>query len=247
MVVDRATSETPTTAAPAVPPQRTAGGCTRALASSSGSGASFGFGEATDSGPGARPFPGARRPRPAHRPVRWSSMRLMRLFPRSRTTPYPDVVARSQAFVAAVGPLQYGRRQMVAKGNYLGPQGAPRGDTAMTTADAAGTADLTAIHTLADVIRVHASRRPDAPALDIAGRTVTFGELDARSNQVAQALRAAGVERRGPGRLHRQERPRVVRGDLRPGQARRGQRVGQLAAGARRRWRRSSPTPRPRS
>jgi long-chain acyl-CoA synthetase len=63
----------------------------------------------------------------------------------------------------------------------------------MTTADAAGTADLTAIHTLADVIRVHAARRPDAPALDIAGRTVTFGELDDRSSQVAQALRAAGV------------------------------------------------------
>jgi long-chain acyl-CoA synthetase len=63
----------------------------------------------------------------------------------------------------------------------------------MTTADAAGTADLTAIRTLADVVRVHAARRPDAPALEIAGRTVTFGELDERSSRVAQALRAAGV------------------------------------------------------
>ncbi len=63
----------------------------------------------------------------------------------------------------------------------------------MTTADAAGTADLAAIKTLADVIRVHAARRPGAPALDIAGRSVTFGELDERSSRVAQALRAAGV------------------------------------------------------
>jgi long-chain acyl-CoA synthetase len=65
----------------------------------------------------------------------------------------------------------------------------------MTNASA-GTADLSAIRTLADVVRVHAARRPDAPALEIAGRTVTFGELDERSSRVAQALRAAGV---GPG------------------------------------------------
>jgi long-chain acyl-CoA synthetase len=50
------------------------------------------------------------------------------------------------------------------------------------------------IATIADVVRTHAAARPDAPALGVDGRTVTFGELDRRSNQAAQALRAAGVE-----------------------------------------------------
>jgi long-chain acyl-CoA synthetase len=47
--------------------------------------------------------------------------------------------------------------------------------------------------TIADVVRNHAAARPDAPALLFEGRTVTFGELDRRSSQVAQALRALGV------------------------------------------------------
>ncbi len=49
------------------------------------------------------------------------------------------------------------------------------------------------IATIADVIRTHGRDRPKAPALEVAGRSVTFGELDARSNQVAQALAAAGA------------------------------------------------------
>jgi long-chain acyl-CoA synthetase len=57
----------------------------------------------------------------------------------------------------------------------------------------AARADIT---TIADVIRVHAAERPDAPALEVDGRSVTFRELDRRSSQAAQALRAAGV---GPG------------------------------------------------
>ena len=70
----------------------------------------------------------------------------------------------------------------------------------MTTADSAGTGsaatatvDLTTMRTLADVIRVHAAERPDAPALDAGDRSVTFAELDARSSRVAHALAAAGV------------------------------------------------------
>jgi long-chain acyl-CoA synthetase len=51
----------------------------------------------------------------------------------------------------------------------------------------------TANTTIADVVRNHAAARPDAPALLFEGRTLTFGELDRRSSQVAQALRAAGV------------------------------------------------------
>ncbi|MHB1137732.1 MAG: long-chain-fatty-acid--CoA ligase [Microthrixaceae bacterium] len=49
------------------------------------------------------------------------------------------------------------------------------------------------IRTIADVIRTHGADRADAPALECEGRSMTFGELDHRSNQVAQALRTVGV------------------------------------------------------
>ena len=50
-------------------------------------------------------------------------------------------------------------------------------------------------NTLGDMIRERAAERPDAPAITYQDRTITYGELDARSNRVAQALRAAGIER----------------------------------------------------
>jgi len=53
--------------------------------------------------------------------------------------------------------------------------------------------DISGIQTIADVIRTHGGDRVDAPALEIDGRTVTWGELDRRSSQAAQALRAEGV------------------------------------------------------
>ena len=49
------------------------------------------------------------------------------------------------------------------------------------------------IATIADIIRTHGAGRPDAPALEAGERSMTFAELDRRSSQVAQALRAAGV------------------------------------------------------
>jgi long-chain acyl-CoA synthetase len=49
------------------------------------------------------------------------------------------------------------------------------------------------IATVADIARVFGAERPDAVALVAGERTVTFAELDARSNKAAQALRAAGV------------------------------------------------------
>src|SRR5262245_8972832 len=49
------------------------------------------------------------------------------------------------------------------------------------------------IATIADVVREHGSARPEATALVFGDDAVTFGELDRRSSQVAQALRAAGV------------------------------------------------------
>src|SRR5512139_895064 len=50
-----------------------------------------------------------------------------------------------------------------------------------------------AITTIADIARVHGAERPEAVALIDGACTVTFAELDARSNRAAQAFRAAGV------------------------------------------------------
>jgi len=49
------------------------------------------------------------------------------------------------------------------------------------------------ITTIADIVRVHAAQRPAAVALVVGDRTITFAELDVRSNQAAQAFRDAGV------------------------------------------------------
>jgi len=49
------------------------------------------------------------------------------------------------------------------------------------------------IQSIAGIIRTHGRGKPDAPALHYEGRDITFGELDARSNQLANALAAAGI------------------------------------------------------
>src|SRR5689334_22192548 len=49
------------------------------------------------------------------------------------------------------------------------------------------------IATIADIVRVHAAGRPDATALVVGEREITFAELDNRSSQVAQAFSSAGV------------------------------------------------------
>ena len=49
------------------------------------------------------------------------------------------------------------------------------------------------ISSIGGIIRTHGAERPDHPALEFDGRTITFGELDQRSSQAAQALKAAGV------------------------------------------------------
>ncbi len=53
--------------------------------------------------------------------------------------------------------------------------------------------DDMAIETLADIVRVHGKERADRPMLTFEGRTITFAEMDRRSNQVAQGLAAAGI------------------------------------------------------
>src|SRR5262245_32667461 len=45
-----------------------------------------------------------------------------------------------------------------------------------------------------DPIAQHASERPDAPAIVLGDRTITWQQLDRRANQVARALRRTGVE-----------------------------------------------------
>ena len=47
---------------------------------------------------------------------------------------------------------------------------------------------------VAGVVRGHAQDRPDHPALLVGGRETTWRQLDERSNQVAHALRDAGVQ-----------------------------------------------------
>jgi long-chain acyl-CoA synthetase len=53
-----------------------------------------------------------------------------------------------------------------------------------------------AIDTVAGIVRTHAAGRPDAPALEFEGRTITYRQLDQRSSRVANGLAADGV---GPG------------------------------------------------
>jgi long-chain acyl-CoA synthetase len=49
------------------------------------------------------------------------------------------------------------------------------------------------IASIAEIVRAHAVKRPDAVALVVGERTISFAELDARSSQAAQAFLAAGV------------------------------------------------------
>src|SRR5688572_348152 len=52
---------------------------------------------------------------------------------------------------------------------------------------------MATISTIAHLARVHGAERPDKPALTAGDRTLTYAELDARSNQVARALEAEGI------------------------------------------------------
>jgi long-chain acyl-CoA synthetase len=49
------------------------------------------------------------------------------------------------------------------------------------------------IANLADVVRVHGAERSDAVALHVGDDSITFAQLDERSNRAAQAFKAAGV------------------------------------------------------
>ena len=99
--------------------------------------------------------------------------------------------------------------------------------------------ELTSVQVLdelrvADVVREHASSRPDVVAIRCGARSLTYAELDERSNRLAQALLSAGVRRRGPRRAPRPHRARGRRAAVRDEQDRRRHRPAQLAARARR-------------
>ena len=50
------------------------------------------------------------------------------------------------------------------------------------------------ITSFAGIIRTHGRERPDHPAIEYERRSVSFGELDARSSQLANAFAAAGIQ-----------------------------------------------------
>ncbi|MEX2393156.1 MAG: AMP-binding protein, partial [Actinomycetota bacterium] len=50
------------------------------------------------------------------------------------------------------------------------------------------------IKDLAGIVRTWAAKKPDAPAIEFEGRSITFGELDQRSSRLANALTGIGVK-----------------------------------------------------
>ena len=55
--------------------------------------------------------------------------------------------------------------------------------------------DVTGMSTVPSIVRQHGKTRPDRVAIHFEGARLTYGELDRRTNQVANGLIAAGVTR----------------------------------------------------
>jgi acyl-CoA synthetase (AMP-forming)/AMP-acid ligase II len=53
--------------------------------------------------------------------------------------------------------------------------------------------EIAGVPTVADIVRRHSAAHPDRIAIRFEGRSITYGELDRRANQVANALIAAGI------------------------------------------------------
>lgn len=65
--------------------------------------------------------------------------------------------------------------------------------------------DVMQASSLGEVIRLQGELRGDAPAFQFEGRTTSYAELDAHTNQVANGLIAAGLKKRLARLLCRQE------------------------------------------
>ncbi len=74
-----------------------------------------------------------------------------------------------------------------SSGHVENPSAAAAGDAAQETIHHDAT-------TLADLLRLRAAHRPDAIAFHFEGASVSFGELDRRSNYAANGLRAIGLQ-----------------------------------------------------
>ncbi len=53
--------------------------------------------------------------------------------------------------------------------------------------------DFSRLNSVADITRIHAKERPGGIALDFNDRITTYGQLDERTNRVAQGLIEAGA------------------------------------------------------
>ena len=89
------------------------------------------------------------------------------------------------------------------------------------------------IATIADIVRTYARERPDAPAFEYDGRTVTFARPRRALEPSRQRADGRRRARRAPRRLPRQEQRRVLRAHVRAHEDRRGHRLRELAVGRR--------------
>jgi acyl-CoA synthetase (AMP-forming)/AMP-acid ligase II len=97
----------------------------------------------------------------------------------------PDVIA---AGLSAARKTAYDPR----KPNVACKRGNTKAFRESVMLKVAGIADLA---TVGDITRHHAQTRPDRIAIHFEGRRITFGELDRRTNQVANGLIAEGLKR----------------------------------------------------
>ena len=53
--------------------------------------------------------------------------------------------------------------------------------------------EIAGVPTVADIVRRHGAARPDRVAIRFEGQTMTYADLDRRTNRIANALIAAGI------------------------------------------------------
>ena len=112
----------------------------------------------------------------------------------------------------------------------------------MVTNEVMGGGGMT-ITSIADIVRTHGRERPDAPALEFEGRTITFGELDAAVEPARPGARGRGRRARRPVAFLDKNGPEYFEVTFALAKLNAVNVGGELAAGARPRSPRSSTTP----